>query len=66
MEINTLRSMTTELCGRSINPAIEAHLTQYVQEVTGVLTVVRAAAQTFPDDLAPAAVFYLKPESPDK
>ena len=37
MEINTLRSMTTELCGRSINPAIEAHLTQYAQEVTGVL-----------------------------
>ena len=66
MEINTLRSMTTELCGRSINPAIEAHLTQYAQEVTGVLAAVRTAAQTFPADLAPAAVFALKPELSNK
>lgn len=66
MEISTLRSMTAELCGRTVNPAIETHLPQYTKEVAGLLAVVRAAAQTFPPDLAPAAVFSLKPESKDK
>lgn len=63
MEISTLRSMTTELCGRSVNPAIEAHLPQYAKEVAGVLAAVRDATQTFTADLAPASVFSLKPES---
>ena len=66
MEIGTLRSMTTELCGRTVNPAIEAHLPQYAVEVAAVLAAVRAAAQTFPIYLAPASAFSLKPEFPDK
>ena len=48
MEISTLRAITTELCGRSVNPAIEEHLPQYAKEVAGVLAAVRAAALTFP------------------
>ena len=66
MEISTLRVITTELCGRSVNPAIEEHLPQYAKEVAGVLAAVRAASQTFPADLAPAPVFSLKPESSSK
>ncbi len=58
--------MTTELCGRSINPAIEAHLPQYAKELTGALAAVRAASQEFSADLAPAGVFALKAESSAK
>ena len=65
MEISTLRSMTAELNGRTMNPAIEAHLPQYAKEVAGVMEAARAAAQAFPADLAPAAVFTLKPKKPD-
>ena len=66
MEIGTLRSMTTELYGRTLNPAIEEHLPQYAAEVAGVLAAVRAAAHAFPADLAPAPVFSLKPASRTK
>lgn len=66
MEISTLRVITTELCGRSVNPAIEEHLPQYAKEVAGVLAAVRAVAQTFPADLAPASVFSLKEASSSK
>ena len=66
MEINTLRGITTELNGRTINPAIEAHLPQYAKEVAGVLAAARAAALNFPAELAPASVFALKPEKLDK
>ena len=61
MEISTLRGMTAELCGRTVNPAIEEHLPQYAAEVATILAAVRAAAQTFPSELAPAAVFSLFP-----
>ncbi len=61
MEVSTLRSMTVELSGRTVNPAIDAHLPQYAKEVAGLLAAVRAAAQEFPAELAPASVFSLKP-----
>ena len=64
MEVKTLHSMTTELNGRSVNPALAAHLPQYAKEVAGVLAAARAAAEKFPTELAPASVFVLKPESP--
>jgi len=66
MEISTLRVITTELCGRSVNSAIEAHLPQYAVEVAGVLAAVRVAALSFPADLAPASVFSLKSEPSNK
>ena len=58
--------MTAELNGRSVNPALTSHLPRYAIEVAGVLAAVRAAADNFPAELAPAAVFVLKPESPIK
>ena len=66
MEVSTLRSMTTELNGRSVNPALASHLSQYAREVAGVLAAARAAAEKFPAELAPSAVFALKPEPPTK
>ena len=62
MEISTLRSITQEICNRTVNPEVEAHLSQYAVEIAGVLSAARAAALTFPADLAPASVFSLKPE----
>jgi len=61
VEVSTLRSMTVELSGRTVNPAIDAHLPQYAKEVTGLLAAVRSAAREFPAELAPASVFSLKP-----
>ena len=66
MEVTTLRSVTTELCGRTVNAAIEEHLPQYAVEVAGILGAVRTAAKTFPPDLEMAPVFSLKPESANK
>ncbi len=66
MEVKTLHSMTTELNGRSVNPALASHLPQYAKEVAGVLAAARAVAEKFPAELAPASVFVLKPESPTK
>ena len=63
MKTSTLHAMTTELCGRTVNSAIEEHLPQFAGEVEGLLTLVRAAARKFPQDLAPAAVFSLKPDA---
>ena len=58
--------MTGELNGRSVNPALESYLPRYAVEVAGLLTAVRAVAENFPPELAPASVFVLKPESPTK
>ena len=66
MEVKTLHSMTTELNGRSVNPALASYLPQYAKEVAGVLAAARAAAEKFPAELAPASVFVLKPETPTK
>lgn len=66
MEVKTLYSMTTELNGRSVNPALESYLPRYAVEVAGVLAAARAAVEKFPTELAPASVFVLKPESPTK
>lgn len=66
MEVNTLRCMTSELNGRSVNPALESYLTRYAVEVAGLLAAARAVAATFPPELAPASVFVLKPEPPTK
>lgn len=63
MEVSTLRNMTVELSGRTVNPAIDAHLPQYAKEVAGLLATVRAAAREFPAELSPASVFSLKPPS---
>lgn len=63
MEINTLKKMTIELNGRSVNPALDSYLSQYTVEVAGILTAVREVADKFPAELSPAAVFVLKPES---
>ena len=66
MEVKTLHSMTSELNGRSVNPALESYLPRYAKEVAGLLAAARAAAEKFPPELAPASVFVLKPESPTK
>jgi hypothetical protein len=62
VEVKTLHSMTTELNGRSVNPALESYLPRYAKEVAGVLAAARAAAEKFPTELAPASVFVLKPD----
>ena len=66
MEVNTLHGMTTELNGRSVNPALESYLPRYAKEVAGLLAAARAAAEKFPPELAPASVFVLKAEPPTK
>ena len=63
MEVKTLHSMTSELNGRSVNPALESYLPRYAKEVAAVLAAARAVAEKFPAELAPASVFVLKPES---
>lgn len=63
MEVKTLHSMTTELNGRSANPSLESYLPRYAVEVEGLLAAVRAVAEHFPPELAPASVFVLKPET---
>ena len=62
MEVKTLHSMTSELNGRSVNPALESYLPRYAKEVAGLLAAARAAAEKFPAELAPASAFVLKPE----
>ena len=66
MEINALRSVTTELCGRTLDPVLESHLTQYAVEMDSLLQAVRETAKQFPTELAPASVFSLKPDEPQK
>ena len=66
MEVKTLHSMTSELNGRSVNPALESYLPRYAKEVAGLLAAARAVAAKFPAELAPASAFVLKPEPPTK
>ena len=66
MEVNTLRCMTSELNGRSVNPALESYLPRYAVEMAGLLAAARAVAAKFPSELAPASAFVLKPEPPTK
>ena len=66
MEVKTLHCMTSELNGRSVNPALESYLPRYAVEVAGLLAAARAAAEKFPPELAPASAFVLKPEPPTK
>ena len=54
--------MTSELNGRSVNPALESYLPRYAKEVA----LARTVADKLPSELAPASVFVLKPESPTK
>lgn len=61
MEIKTLQSITTELNGRSLNPALESYLPQYVRELSSLLSTVHAVTQKLPTELAPAGEFVLKP-----
>jgi hypothetical protein len=62
VEVKTLQSMTTELNGRIVNPALESYLPRYAGEVAGLLATVRAVADQFPAELAPASLFVLKSE----
>ena len=62
MEISTLRSVTTEICGRTMNDAVEEHLPRYAVELAGLLATVREVCRQFPEDLAPASVFSLAPK----
>jgi acetaldehyde dehydrogenase (acetylating) len=66
MEVKTLHSMTTELNGRTVNPALESYLPRYAGEVAVLLAAARAVADKFPAELAPASVFTLKPGTPTK
>ena len=61
MEISTLRNMTAEICGRTMNEAVEEHLPRYAVELAGLLATVREVSRQFPEDLAPASVFSLTP-----
>ena len=61
MEINTLRSISTDLCGRTVDPVLESHLPQYAVELEGLLQAVRTTAKKFPAELVPASVFSIKP-----
>lgn len=61
MEVKTLQTMTTELNGRSINPALESYLPRYTGELAGLLAIARAVTDKFPAELAPASAFALKP-----
>ena len=61
MEISTLRNMTAEICGRTMNEAVEEHLPRYAVELAGLLATVREVSRQFPEDLAPASVFSLAP-----
>ena len=63
MEVKTLYSMTTELNGRSVNPALESYLPRYAVEVTSLLAAARVVADKLPSEQAPASVFALRPES---
>ena len=65
MEIRTLRGITKEFSGRTLNPVLEAHLPQYAVEVVAVLQAVRTAARQFPPELTPATVFRLKADEPE-
>ena len=62
MEVKTLHSMTSELNGRSVNPAFESYLPRYAGEVAGLLALARTVADKLPSELAPASVFVLKAE----
>ena len=62
MEISTLRNMTAEICGRTMNEAVEEHLPRYAVELAGLLATVRDVSRQFPEDLAPASVFSLAPK----
>ena len=62
MEISTLRSVTTEICARTMNDAVEEHLPRYAVELAGLLATVREVSRQFPEDLAPASVFSLAPK----
>ena len=62
MEISTLRSVTTEICGRTMNDAVEEHLPRYAVELAGLLATVREVSRQFPEDLAPASVFSIAPK----
>ena len=62
MEISTLRNMTAEICGRTMNEAVEEHLPRYAVELAGLLATVREVSRQFPEDLAPASVFSLAPK----
>ena len=61
MEISTLRNVTTEICARTMNEAIEEYLPRYAVELAGLLATVREVSRQFPEDLAPASVFSLVP-----
>ena len=61
MEISTLRNVTTEICARTMNEAIEEYLPRYAVELAGLLAAVRDVSRQFPEDLAPASVFALAP-----
>ena len=60
MDVNTLRVMTTEVSGRTVDPTLAAHLPQYAVEMAALLQAIRTSTQEFPSELAPAAVFSLK------
>ena len=66
MEIRTLRGVTNELSGRTLNPTLESYFPQYAVEIVGVLQAVQAAARQFPAELAPSTVFVLKQSKVDK
>lgn len=57
MEIETLRDMTVQVFGRTMNPAIEAHLPQYAKELETLLDAARAVSREFSADLPPAGIF---------
>ena len=61
MEISTLCSVTAEICGRTMNEAVEENLPRYAAELAGLLATVRDVSRQFPEDLAPASIFSLAP-----
>ena len=61
MEVSTLWAITREISGRQVDASLAKNLPQYAGEMSGLLEAVRDVARQFPDELAPAAAFSLKP-----
>ena len=59
MKTTTLQCVTTEICGRKLDPVLEAYLPEYIQELTILLQLIHEDSLTIPLELEPVSVFSL-------
>lgn len=53
LKITTLQSITTEICGRKVDPVLQAYLPDYISELTGLLEFIHKDSLAIPLDLEP-------------